>query len=98
MNKEQLEKRKKLIAELILENEFYVPMKTKEIAILLQIPKSQRGELQEVLDSLVSDGTIGVWIGHQFGNRFEKKAELLGGIILVAIGIKILVEHLLETA
>lgn len=47
MNKEQLEKRKKLIAELILENEFYVPMKTKEIAILLQIPKSQRGELQE---------------------------------------------------
>ena len=41
MNKEQLEKRKKLIAELILENEFYVPMKTKEIAILLQIPKSQ---------------------------------------------------------
>lgn len=35
MNKEQLEKRKKLIAELILENEFYVPMKTKEIAILL---------------------------------------------------------------
>ena len=60
MNKEQLEKRKKLIAELILENEFYVPMKTKEIAILLQIPKSQRGELQEVLDSLVSDGTIGI--------------------------------------
>lgn len=60
MNKEQLEKRKKLIAELILKNEFYVPMKTKEIAILLQIPKSQRGELQEVLDSLVSDGTIGI--------------------------------------
>ena len=60
MNKEQLEKRKKLIAELILKNEFYVPMKTKEIAILLQIPKSQRGELQEVLDSLVSGGTIGI--------------------------------------
>lgn len=60
MDKEQLEKRKKLLAELILENEFYVPMKTKEIAILLQIPKAQRGELQEVLDSLVSDGTIGV--------------------------------------
>lgn len=60
MDKEQFENRKKLIAELILENEFYVPMKTKEIAILLQIPKSQRSELQEVLDSLVSDGKIGV--------------------------------------
>ena len=68
MNKEQLEKRKKLIAELILENEFYVPMKTKEIAILLQIPKSQRGELQEVLDSLVSDGTIGVSKKGKYGN------------------------------
>lgn len=60
MDKEQFENRKKLIAGLILENEFYVPMKTKEIAILLQIPKSQRSELQEVLDSLVSDGKIGV--------------------------------------
>ena len=73
MNKEQLEKRKKLIAELILENEFYVPMKTKEIAILLQIPKSQRGELQEVLDSLVSDGTIGV---SKKGNRIIRRLSV----------------------
>lgn len=60
MNKEQFEKRKKLIAELVLENELYVPMKTKEIAILLQIPKEQRGELQEVLDALVAEGKIGL--------------------------------------
>ena len=46
MNKEQLEKRKKLIAELILENEFYVPMKTKEIAILLQIPNHREGNFK----------------------------------------------------
>ncbi|MEG2174718.1 MAG: manganese efflux pump MntP family protein [Oscillospiraceae bacterium] len=37
----------------------------------------------------------GVAIGHRFGNRVEKKAELTGGIILVAIGLKILLEHLL---
>ena len=49
-----------MIADLVLRNELYVPMKTKEIAILLQIPKSQRSELQEVLDALVSDGIIGV--------------------------------------
>ena len=45
---------------MILNNELYVPMKTKEIAILLGIPKELRHELQEVLDSLVADGTIGV--------------------------------------
>lgn len=36
----------------------------------------------------------GVSIGHRFGNRYEKKAELAGGIILVLIGLKILLEHL----
>ena len=60
MNKEQLEKRKKLIAELILENEFYVPMKRKSSKAIAYVGIQQRGELQEVLDSLVSDGTIGV--------------------------------------
>ncbi|MEG0108263.1 MAG: manganese efflux pump MntP family protein [Lachnospiraceae bacterium] len=36
----------------------------------------------------------GVLIGNQFGSKYEKKAELAGGVILVLIGIKILVEHL----
>lgn len=37
---------------------------------------------------------IGVKIGNIFGDKYEKKAELAGGIILVLMGIKILVEHL----
>ncbi|MEG0541352.1 MAG: manganese efflux pump MntP family protein [Angelakisella sp.] len=36
----------------------------------------------------------GVLIGNRFGSRYEKKAELAGGIVLVAIGLKILLEHL----
>lgn len=36
----------------------------------------------------------GVGIGYKFGSRYEKKAQLVGGIILVIIGIKILLEHL----
>lgn len=36
----------------------------------------------------------GVKIGHSFGTKFKSKAELLGGIVLIAIGIKILIEHL----
>lgn len=37
---------------------------------------------------------IGVVVGNFFGTRYKKKAEIVGGIILVAIGVKILVEHL----
>ncbi len=36
----------------------YVPMKIKELAIILQIPRENRGELLEVLDELVKDGKI----------------------------------------
>ena len=60
MDREEMKKRKALIADLVLNNEFYVPMKTKEMAILLNIPKDKRKELQMVLDELVKDGVIGV--------------------------------------
>ena len=36
----------------------------------------------------------GIFIGHHFGSKYKTKAELLGGIILVCIGLKILLEHL----
>ena len=36
----------------------------------------------------------GVKIGNIFGSRFEKKAQAAGGIILILLGIKILLEHL----
>lgn len=37
---------------------------------------------------------VGVKIGNVFGSRFEKKAQLAGGAILVLLGLKILLEHL----
>ena len=51
------EKRKKIIYDLICDD-FYVPMKIKEIAMLLQIPREQREELKEVLDALEAEGKI----------------------------------------
>ncbi len=36
----------------------------------------------------------GAVIGNKFGNKYEKKAAVAGGIILILIGVKILVEHL----
>ena len=55
----------------------------------------------QIVNSLLIIGTttlvlsyLGVVIGNLFGNRFEKKAEIAGGVILILIGLKILLEHL----
>ena len=37
---------------------------------------------------------LGIFIGNRLGHFFEKKIEILGGLTLIGIGIKILVEHL----
>ena len=57
MEKKSLEERKKIIYDLICDSH-YVPMKQKELAILLQVPREQRQELVEVLDALLADGKI----------------------------------------
>lgn len=57
MDKATFEKRKKVIYDLICDD-LYVPMKIKEIAIILQIPREQREELKEILDALILDGKI----------------------------------------
>ena len=57
MNKELLQERKKMIYDFICD-ELYVPMKAKEMALVLNVPKSQRGDLLEVLDALTADGKV----------------------------------------
>jgi putative Mn2+ efflux pump MntP len=36
---------------------------------------------------------VGVKIGNIFGSRYSKAAEITGGVILILLGIKILLEH-----
>lgn len=55
----------------------------------------------ELLSSVIIIGLItfglsliGVKIGNKFGDKYEKKAEVLGGVILILIGVKLLLEHL----
>lgn len=38
--------------------------------------------------------SAGVYIGHVFGNKYQQKAQITGGIILILIGVKILIEGL----
>ena len=37
---------------------------------------------------------VGVVIGNKFGKKYKSKAELAGGIILILLGVKIVIEHL----
>jgi len=51
------EKRKKIIYDFICDD-LYVPMKLKELAILLQVPKEQRNELKKIMDALEAEGKV----------------------------------------
>lgn len=51
------EKRKKVIYDLICDD-LYTPMKFKELAMLLQVPKEKRDELRQILETLESEGKI----------------------------------------
>ena len=73
---EIFEKRKKIIYEFICD-EFYVPMKLQELAMLLQVPKDQRDELKAVMDSLEADGKVHVT---QKGKYIKGEAKHLRGI------------------
>lgn len=39
---------------------------------------------------------VGLKVGNIFGLKYKKKAEIAGGVILILIGVKILIEHLFE--
>lgn len=54
--------------------------------------------LPSVIIGLVAGGLtiIGMRFGSRFGRKFSGWAELLGGVVLIGIGVRILVSHLLE--
>lgn len=63
---ELLEQRKAMLVALMNE-EAYVPMKLKELAILLNVPREQREELKQVLNLLLAEGKISVSKKGKFG-------------------------------
>lgn len=58
----------------------------------LQVPIVEAISIIGITTFVIS--VIGVYVGNFFGNRYKKKAELAGGMILILIGLKILLEHL----
>ena len=70
MTEDLLRQRKQMLMELF-QDKAYAPMKLKELAMLLDIPKTQREELKEVLDILLSEGKIGVSKKGKYGKPQE---------------------------
>lgn len=78
MNKEALEKRKKIITELF-NDEMYVPMKEKELAVFLQVEKQDRDELKLVLDELLAEGKVSLT---QKGKYVKAKPHIFTGTFI----------------
>ena len=55
----------------LVHDKTYVPMKLKELAMLLSVPKEQRDELKEVLDILIAEGKIGISKKGKYGKAEE---------------------------
>lgn len=64
----QKEKLEKLLIDIVNDKTF-LPMKAKEIANLLEIPRAERQSLNEVLDHLVMTGQIGISVKGKYGKR-----------------------------
>ena len=87
-------------ADLSVKTMFVMAVATSIDALAVGISLAMAGNvniwLAALLIGLCTCGfsAVGVKIGNVFGARFEKKAQLAGGLILVLLGAKILLEHL----
>lgn len=74
------DKRKKVIVDLMSE-EFYVPMKEKELAVLLQVSKEDRAELNRILNELLAEGKLSITKKGKFIKAKSSDKELIGTFI-----------------
>ena len=87
-------------ADLSVKTMFIMAVATSIDALAVGISLAMAGDVNIIQAVLLIGVTtfvlsaLGVRIGNIFGSRFEKKAEAAGGIILILLGLKILLEHL----
>lgn len=74
------DKRKKVIMDL-MDAEFYVPMKEKELAVMLQVSKQDRAELNRILNELLAEGKLSLTKKGKFIKAKRSDKELIGTFI-----------------
>ncbi len=87
-------------ADLSAKGMFIMAVATSIDALAVGISLAMAGDVN-ILTAVLLIGVItfvlsaaGVKVGNVFGSRFEKKAQIAGGGILIFLGVKILLEHL----
>ncbi|MGN0349665.1 MAG: ribonuclease R [Roseburia sp.] len=78
MKRELFEERKNTIYQFICDA-LYVPMKLKEMAVVLNVPKTEREDLKEVLEALVAEGKVEL---SAKGKYSKATASFLSGVFL----------------
>ena len=79
---------------------FVMAVATSIDALAVGISLAMAGDVNILLAVLLIGVTtfilsaVGVKVGNVFGSRYEKKAQFAGGVILVLLGLKILLEHM----
>ncbi len=87
-------------ADLSVKTMFVMAIATSIDAMAVGISLAMAGDVNIVTAVLLIGvvtfflSAVGVQIGNVFGSRFEKKAQFAGGVILILLGVKILLEHL----
>lgn len=79
------DRRKNLICELV-EDELYVPMKEKELAIFMQVKPEERADLKLILEELLAEGKLNITKRGKYVKGDGKKDELTGTFISNARG------------
>ena len=83
------EKRKKVVYDLMCDS-LYTPMKFKELAMLLQVPKENRDELRKILEALEKEGKICLSKRGKYckGEAKKcKKVEILKTVLMIIFAI-----------
>jgi len=87
-------------ADLSVKTMFVMAVATSIDALAVGISLAMAGDVNIWLAVLLIGITtgilsaVGVKVGNVFGSRYEKKAQFCGGMILILLGVKILLEHL----
>ena len=87
-------------ADMSVKTMFIMAVATSIDALAVGISLAMAGNVNILLAALFIGictcgfSAMGVKIGNVFGSKFEKKAQLAGGLILILLGLKILLEHL----
>jgi putative Mn2+ efflux pump MntP len=87
-------------ADLSVKTMFIMAVATSIDALAVGISLAMAGNVNIWLAALLIGictcgfSAVGVKIGNVFGSRYEKKAQFCGGVILILLGVKILLEHL----